>query len=265
MVPVAGYLRVAALGDSTTVGVGDPVVGGWRGWSRHLVDALRTTYEVSYCNVAVSGSTTVEVRRDQLADAVAHRPDLASLVVGGNDTMRSGWCPQRVRADLLHCADRLTAAGATLMTVRLHDHPATVPGLPGWVRRPLSARVAMVNDAYDEVHARYGGVRVDLAQSPEVLRRECWSVDRLHPSELGHRALARAFAQALAAAGYDVPLPPAEASGGLPPTWRRDVAWVVTEAGPWFGRRARDLGPWAAQAAWTEARSGLGRLVGSSA
>lgn len=28
------YLRLAALGDSTTVGIGDPVPGGWRGWAR---------------------------------------------------------------------------------------------------------------------------------------------------------------------------------------------------------------------------------------
>jgi len=55
------YLRFAALGDSATVGLGDPVPGGWRGWSRLLSGALATSYDVSYCNVAVSGATSSDV------------------------------------------------------------------------------------------------------------------------------------------------------------------------------------------------------------
>ena len=76
-----GYLRFAALGDSTTVGLGDPVPGGgWRGWARLLSEALQASYDVSFCNVAVSGATTSVVRERQLAAALAHRPDLASLL-----------------------------------------------------------------------------------------------------------------------------------------------------------------------------------------
>ena len=76
------YLRFAALGDSATVGLGDPVPGGWRGWSRLLAEALGTRFDVSYCNLAVVGATSGDVLHGQLGDALAHRPDLASLVVG---------------------------------------------------------------------------------------------------------------------------------------------------------------------------------------
>lgn len=244
-----GYLRFAALGDSTTVGLGDPVPGGrWRGWARLLSESLQASYDVSFCNVAVSGATAAVVREQQLAAAVAHRPDLASLLVGVNDTLRSTWDPDRLRADLLHVAGELTGAGATLMTVRWHDH-GSVLGLPRMVVRPITERIDVVNEVYDEVHATYGGLRLDLALMPEVLDRANWSIDRFHPSEVGHRALARAWAERLLAAGFELPLPGATPEGGCPPSWRRDVAWMVAEGAPWVGRRARDLGPWAVRRA----------------
>lgn len=250
---VSSYLRVAALGDSTTVGIGDPVLGGWRGWLRLLVDQLQASYDVSLCSTAVAGATTPQVRERQLRDAVAHRPDLATLIVGVNDILRGSWDARRTTDDLMAIADALTSSGARLLTVRYHDHPSLV-GLPGAVRRPLSARLAAVNAAYDQVHATYGGFRVDLDEHPEVQERDCWSVDRLHPSERGHRLLARAYAAQLREAGYRLELPSLECSGGLERSWRRDVRWICVEGGPWMGRRARDLGPWAAQLAWSEAR-----------
>lgn len=245
----AVYLRFAALGDSVTVGIGDPVPGGWRGWSRLLAESLGTAYDVSYCNTAVSGSTVTSVLTDQLDDAVDHRPDVASLVVGLNDTMRSTWDPLRLRDELMTCAEALHATGALLLTARFHDHGA-VFGLPGVLRRPLHARVEAVNAAYDEVHARFGGIRLDLAAHPASADRAYWSVDRLHPSELGHRALARGFADLLQRGGLDFEPP------GLEPTyprapWHRDMAWMVAEGAPWMGRRARDLGPWVVRLALT--------------
>lgn len=244
-----GYLRFAALGDSTTVGLGDPLPGGgWRGWARLLVESLQASYDVSACNVAISGATAAVVREQQLDEALAHRPDLASLLVGVNDTLRSSWDPDRLSADLHHVAGALVAGGATLMTVRWHDHSALL-GLPRVLVRPMAARIEVVNEVYDDLYATYGGLRLDLALLPQVRERSCWSVDRFHPSEHGHRALARAWAERLRSTGLDFPLPSLEPGGGSPPSWRRDVAWMVTEGGPWFGRRARDLGPWAVRRA----------------
>ncbi|MDQ4052161.1 MAG: SGNH/GDSL hydrolase family protein [Actinomycetota bacterium] len=241
------YLRFAALGDSTTVGVGDPVPGGgWRGWARLLADALSTSYDVSFCNLAVSGATATGVLAGQLEVGLAHRPTHASLIVGVNDTMRSTWDPARMRTELLTCADALHGVGAELLTARFHDHGAVL-GLPRVLRRPLLARIECVNRIYDEVHATYSGIRLDLAACPEIHERASWSVDRLHPSERGHRALARGYAALLHRRGLAFTAPSAEPSGGYPPSWRRDVAWMVAEGAPWMGRRARDLGPWAAR------------------
>ena len=89
------YRRVAALGDSSTFGIGDPVPHavsptGWRGWGRLLADALDTSYDVSFCNLAVSGATAATVRAGTgppvTADAGLLR-DLLYAVVG---TVASG-------------------------------------------------------------------------------------------------------------------------------------------------------------------------------
>jgi lysophospholipase L1-like esterase len=241
---VAGYVRYAALGDSTTFGIGDPVPGGWRGWARLLADGIATAYDVSFCNVARSGATAATVRRDQLAEALAHRPTLASLIVGVNDTLKSTWDPVQVREDLMVCAHALTGAGALLMTPRFHDH-ATVLGLPGFLRRAFTRRLDALNEVWDDVHAAYGGLRLDLGTCAGVNDKASWSVDRMHPSERGHRMLANTWALKLRSAGLEFDPPALEPSGGIPPSWRRDLTWVVAKGAPWVGRRARDLGPWA--------------------
>lgn len=238
------YVRFAALGDSTTYGIGDPVPAGWRGWARLLAEAMTSGHDVSFCNLATSGAIATDVHTAQLGEAVAHQPDIASLVVGVNDTMRSTWNPHRMREELRECADTLHRQGALLLTARFHDH-GEVFGLPGVIRRPLFRRIEMVNAIYDEIHAAHGGIRVDLAVRPEIRQREFWSVDRLHPSELGHRALARAFGAELVQRGFTFELPSPLSDGIFTPSWRSDLAWMVTEGAPWVGRRARDLGPWA--------------------
>jgi len=242
------YLRFAALGDSTTHGVGDPHGGGWRGWARLLADAIATSHDMSFCNLAVSGATTLTVRYGQLHDAVTHQPDIASLIVGVNDTMRGNWDPARVRRDLFHAAETLTDQGAMLLTARFHDH-GEVWGLPGVLRRPLFARIQAVNEVYDELHQRFDTLRVDLAQRPEIQARAFWSIDRMHPSELGHRALARMYGELLNQRGIDFALPSAERDGNYQPNWRSDLRWMVTEGAPWMGRRAKDLGPLAVKLA----------------
>lgn len=256
-----GYVRFAALGDSSTYGIGDPVPGGWRGWARLLADAIGTAHDVSFCNLAVSGAVVADVRHRQLPEALAHQPDLASVIVGVNDTMRSAWDRPRIRAELTETAQALAESGALLLTARFHDH-GRVFGLPGMLRRPLMRRLEFLNEVYADLHAAHGGIQVDLAAQEEVWQRAFWHVDRLHPSELGHRAMARAYAARLHEAGL-VFEPPAPQRDGDEPTWRSDVVWMVREGAPWVGRRARDLGPWAVRMAWAEAQQVPLRLRGA--
>jgi hypothetical protein len=248
-------LRFVAVGDSTTVGVGDSAAGGgWRGWAAILAEGLATRHHVMYANLAVMGATAKSVREGQIPEAVRMRPHLASLIVGINDTMRSTWDAGRVRDDVFACMAALTGSGAVVMSVRFHDHGA-VFGLPRILRRPLWRRIEVVNEAYDDAHRVFGGLRIDLATESVVYQRQFWSVDRLHPGELGHRHLAHRFATGLQALGYDVTPPTLACTGGRQPTWWDDLKWLTTAGAPWVGRRAKDLAPWAARMAASEAAS----------
>ena len=257
-----------ALGDSTTVGVGDPLNGsttelsgagarpgeGWRGWASLLAEALGSSHRVTFSNLATSGATAPLVAAEQLPETGTGPIDIASLIVGVNDTLRSTFDPGQIRDCLNGCAEQLTARGALLLTVRFHDH-GQVFGLPSWLRRPLWQRIEQVNTIYDDLFSRFGGIRIDMADYPEVYRRDFWSVDRLHPGERGHRRVARAFADELARTGLRIDVPPdLDCDEDKAPTKWADAVWMVREGVPWLGRRAHDLTPWAAKMALTQLR-----------
>lgn len=246
------YVRFAAMGDSVTHGIGDPLYDGCRGWARILAGAMLEAHDVSLCNVARPGASAADVRSVQLPDALDHRPHLASLIVGLNDAMRSSWNANQVRADLLHAAESLAAQGVLLLTVRFHDH-SRVLRLPHFLARPVRQRIDVLNEIYDEIHERFDSVQVDLTRHPGVYDREFWSIDRLHPSELGHRALAEEFAAVLESRGLSFAGPGLDLDG-LDVTRWDEIRWLVSMVVPWLGRRVSDLAPVAAAALLRQVR-----------
>jgi lysophospholipase L1-like esterase len=86
-----------ALGDSITVGMGDPAPegGGWRGWAALLAASL---HQPVIHNLATLGALAVDVERTQLPAATELKPDVASVVVGINDTLRGNFDPQWLTA-----------------------------------------------------------------------------------------------------------------------------------------------------------------------
>ncbi|WP_309113419.1 SGNH/GDSL hydrolase family protein [Saccharothrix sp.] len=235
---------LVVLGDSTTVGVGDPVRGGWRGVGPLLAASFP---EARYLNPSFQGARVASVRFEQLPQALRARPDAAVVLVGMNDTLRSDFNPVQLHEDLDAIVGELTRAGARVVTARFHDH-SRVFRLPGPLRRALSARVAELNEVIDAVVRRHGAGCVDLNLVEGAYSVETWAVDRLHPSELGHRKLARAFAERLAEQGCEVVRPVSlVCTGGLKITPLHHAAWLVFKGIPWLWRRGRDFLPFAAQ------------------
>ncbi|GAA2818205.1 SGNH/GDSL hydrolase family protein [Crossiella cryophila] len=242
---------LVALGDSTTVGIGDRVPGGWRGFAPLLADGLGAELH----NLSFQGARMRCVRDQQLPRALAQRPDAAVLVVGMNDTLRSDFDAEAIKADLDEVVGRLTAAGTTVLTARFHDH-ARVFRIPGPLARALRSRIAEVNDLTDEVVGRHRIGCLDLDALPGAYDLPTWSVDRLHPSELGHRMLARGFGELLEAAGCRVPEPVSmTCAGGVRITPLHHVGWLLFKGLPWLWRRSSDLLPYAAQIIWRDIRS----------
>ena len=233
--------RIVTLGDSITLGMGDPLPDGrWRGWTQHLAAGL---HDPELHNLSVLGAQARHVERDQLPAALELRPDIASLVVGINDTLRAGFDPVRTGQATARTVAALTARGAVVLTMRLPD-PGRMFGLPSALARPLSRRMHAVNTELDKVAARYGTLHWDATRDPETYDRRNWSVDRLHPNERGHRLIACRFWDRLAEAGHELTDKPDPEPTSEPPTRRDDFIWMATKGTKWFLRRSVDLIPY---------------------
>jgi lysophospholipase L1-like esterase len=238
--------KLVVLGDSTSVGVGDPIPGrNWRGFAPMLAEALGAERPADLTNLATTGARIGCVRERQLSKALRARPDAVVLVVGMNDSMRSDFNPRALHAQLDETVGALRATGAAVVTARYHDH-AKVFRLPGSLRRALDRRITILNEINDAVAERHGARVVDLDALPGAYEPSTWSVDRLHPSERGHRLLATAFAGQLRQAGYAVPRPVSlRCEGGMTPSTAEHVLWLLLKGLPWLWRRGHDLVPYA--------------------
>lgn len=179
-------LRFVALGDSLTEGVGDPVGEGWRGWAALLVDGLSDGPDTSveFTNLAVSGAQTRDVLERQTPAALALGPDVVSVVIGVNDTLRCTFDIHAVAARLDQVYAAFRAQGAVLLTACLPD-PGAMLGLPGVLARPLARRQRAVNTVVHALSERHGAVHLHAAEGAWLTDRAMWSADRLHPGSGG--------------------------------------------------------------------------------
>jgi lysophospholipase L1-like esterase len=249
---------VVVLGDSVGVGIGDPALGGgWRGFAHFLAEALG---RARLTNLSISGARASDVRADQLPAALRIRPDVAVVVVGMNDTMRSDFDPARMDEDLSAVFTSLQAAGTLVVTIRYHDHDR-VFRLPGPLRRALAGRISALNAVLDTVARRHRVTLVDLGAVPEIYQPDAWAIDRLHPSELGHRMLANAIAVQLAATGLAAVEVSLVCAGGRSAGRIAHWAWLVCKGLPWLLRRGRDLVPYAIKLLFDAGRGQLDRIA----
>ncbi|MPY50093.1 SGNH/GDSL hydrolase family protein [Streptomyces acidicola] len=254
-------LRFVALGDSLTEGVGDPAGDGWRGWAALLADGLDPA--VDFTNLAVSGAQTRDVLERQTPAALALRPDLVSIVIGVNDTLRCTFDIHAVAARLDKAYAAFRAQGTGLLTACLPD-PGSMLGLPGSLARPLARRQRAVNTVVHALSERYEAVHLHASEGAWLMDRAMWSADRLHPSERGHRQLAVRFHALLAEAGIATGTEPSAEPEFPVPTRSASLLWLATKGSAWVARRCTDLLPQLVALAMAEirhkARGTSGRL-----
>ncbi|MFJ9542111.1 SGNH/GDSL hydrolase family protein [Streptomyces sp. NPDC101225] len=234
-------VRFVSLGDSLTEGVGDPVGDGWRGWAALLADGL-AAHRVEFTNLAVSGAQTREVLEVQTPAGLELKPDIASVVIGVNDTLRCTFDIRAVaeRLDAVYAA--FTGQGATLLTACLPD-PGSMLGLPGSLARPLARRQRAVNRVVHALSDRYGAVHLHAAEADWITDRAMWSADRLHPGERGHRQLAVRFHALLREAERATGRAPSPDPEFPAPTTSASLLWLATAGTAWVVRRCTDLLP----------------------
>ena len=236
--------RYVALGDSFTEGMSDADPdrdGTYVGWADRLAGHLAEIAhdaggDFSYANLAVRGRLLADVIGPQLDAALELRPDLVSMVGGGNDILRP-------KADLDAIADRLEAAVVRLRAAGsdvLLATPTDPQGAP--LLRHLRGRHAIHSANIFSIAQQHGCYVVNQWGMDALKDFRLWADDRIHMTTEGHRRVAL---NALSALGHDTdradwstPLPP------LPPPGRREAtaanaAWARTYLAPWVQRRLR--------------------------
>lgn len=104
---------MAVLGDSTAVGIGDPLDDGtWRGVGHFVADAVGATERGTAFNLAANGARVADVRHRQLPVALGHRPEVVLMIAGMNDTLRADFDGGQIAADMSAVAADLAGRDA---------------------------------------------------------------------------------------------------------------------------------------------------------
>jgi lysophospholipase L1-like esterase len=233
------FKRYVAIGDSTVEGLDDPDGrGGYRGWANRLAERLAAQQgSVLYANLGVRGRTTPQILREQLAPALAMRPDLAAVVSGTNDLLRRRFDPEALRRDIEVMQRALIGAGARVITFTLPDLSDVMP-----LARIFRARLPLMNQAIRDASAATGAIVCDFASFPVASDSRLWSDDRLHANSAGHARIAEALAYHLELPGSDrqwaepLPAAPPRGAGGA---IQAEARWVRRYLAPWIWRHLR--------------------------
>jgi lysophospholipase L1-like esterase len=234
------FARYVALGDSTTEGLDDPDgAGGYRGWADRLAERIAAQHGgLTYANLGIRGRCARQIKDEQLAPALALRPDLATVVAGMNDLLRGGFDARAVAAEVAQMQQALIAGGAVVITFTIPDIARRLAISP--IARVLSARTQLLNTELRRVSAASGARVLDLAAIPVACDPRMWSRDRLHANAAGHARIAEALAYLLELPGSDArwrePLPAPDAVG-LRARLAEHAAWSRDYLMPWLWRR----------------------------
>lgn len=217
-------LELLVVGDSIAAGLGADRRKDTIGGRLAKLLAKRIQTSVHLRTEARVGAQTVEVL-DQLAGLPAdYAPDLAVLIVGGNDVTHRVPVGRSV-ADLVAVIDALQELGAEVIVGTCPNLGAIRP-----LRQPLRTlagrRSALLARAQRKAGLARGARTVSLGRvvgpifltEPETM----FSLDRFHPSPAGYRRIAKAMLPSLLAAvgelqelprGHYAPGRPAPAAG----------------------------------------------------
>jgi lysophospholipase L1-like esterase len=196
------WRRYVAIGDSTTEGLGDPTPGYPDiGWPDMIAGSLRAVRaDLDYLNAGERFLTARQVRESQLGPALEFEPDLASVVVGGNDMLVEHFDAGAVEREFEAIVAPLRARGATVFgCTMLNIFSAGV--LNAEAKAFLEPRYLELNEGVRAVARRHDMRLVDLAVDPVSSRAEMYSKDLQHATRLGHAATAVLMLRELARSG----------------------------------------------------------------
>lgn len=229
------FQRYVAMGDSFTEGVGDELPSGQvRGWADLVAIGLASASPdpVGYANLAVRGKLLGPILSEQLQPALALKPDLLTIVGGGNDIMRP-------KVEISYVIDLLEQAVDSVSSIGAQ--PVMLSGANPSRHLPLGSVMQRRGDKLAEAaraaFTRPGLIFVDNWADAELEQKQYWSIDKLHMNARGHTRVASNVLTALG-----VPVPPewttdASISGSPDASVPSTAAYYREYVLPWIGRR----------------------------
>lgn len=264
MTAVAPWSSYVALGDSFSEGLWDvldddalpsPDLSAWaaanphapetrllrlRGWADllagHLADRRPEGEGLQYANLAVRGKLLPAVVTEQVPLALELKPDLVSIVAGGNDILRPAVDIDAIAGRLEAAVVELRSAGSDVLLATGVDSRGAV------LISSTRARVGIFNSLVWSIARRHGAHVLDVWGMRSLGDWRMWSADRIHLLADGHERVAQAALVGLGLepddAAWDDPLAPLDPA----PVRERlaaDSAWFREHAYPWATRRLR--------------------------
>lgn len=224
-----------ALGDSFTEGMGDvdeTRPNQVRGWADRVAEQLCIDPDWGYANLAIRGKKIDQVIAEQLPAALALKPTLATLYMGGNDILRPSVDIDALMVRYRDMAITLAGTGTTLLLFTGFDSNGSA------IFSTTRGRTAIYNEAVREIAEETGAVIADYWRWREFRDLRYWSTDRLHMNGAGHTLMARKVLGVLEhQSEIEVPDLAAPLALSRAAQLRADAIWAREHLGPWVKRR----------------------------
>lgn len=186
-----------AMGASDAVGIGG--TGG--GYVPLIADRLRQRLpRTTVRNLGISGATLEEIVEVELPEAISARPDLVTIMAGGNDVVQ-GVDPDDFRASLRYLLERVVrltrrVVVATVPNIALLPVMDAIPDvvLPfGDKRAYVSARCMSLGRVVIQEASARGAKLVHITTTDVLADASLVAADGFHPSDTGYRRIAERF------------------------------------------------------------------------
>lgn len=232
-------ITFAILGDSAAAGIGDTDEHGVnKGWGYYLTQSFN--HPIVYINLSRPGAQSAEVLSHQLPIATFFNPDIAAVIVGGNDALRNGFHPEKFRQNLYQTLSNLTETGTQVLLLQLHD-PTKIVKLPKLLGSILLRRINAVNSVTQNLAKEFNLDILQTRRMNHIYDRKVWHIDRMHPSKYGHQLIAQQFREILIAKNWSIN--PIKIDEIKTTSKLQSLSWMLRKATPWFLKRSVDLLP----------------------
>jgi lysophospholipase L1-like esterase len=179
-------LAYAIMGDSTSISQGSDYAEGFAAAS---VAHLGRSYSVRALNTGISGATSEEVERDQLAAVLSFKPEVVLLATGANDSTHF------VRGDVIrksiaHIVEQLRAQNPNVKIV-VTASPAmdSVTRFPDGAKQLMGLRYRQVNKVFNELIKEYELTHAPIAEKTRdafIADPSLTASDNFHPNARGY-------------------------------------------------------------------------------